>query len=93
MIRSFKDEATKAVFEGRLPKGFPASIFRVARRKLEMLNAARALDDLRSPPGNRLHALTHDRNGQHAIRINEQFRICFVWEEDGPSNVEVVDYH
>lgn len=65
----------------------------VIERKLAMLDAAKALDDLRSPPGNRLEALKGDRAGQHSIRINDQFRMCFVWTESGPSEVEIVDYH
>ena len=93
MIRSFRDASTEAVFNGNLPKSFPSSLFRVARRKLEAVNAAAVLEDLRSPPGNRLHALTDDRVGQHAIRINDQYRVCFVWREDGAHEVEIVDYH
>jgi toxin HigB-1 len=93
MIRSFKDGRTELVFNGRCPKGFPADVFKVARRKLGFLDAAVALDVLRSPPGNRLHALDGDRAGQHAIRINDQFRICFRWTVAGPEAVEIVDYH
>jgi proteic killer suppression protein len=66
---------------------------RVALRKLAMLDAAAVLEDLRVPPGNRLEALKGDRAGQHSIRINDQYRICFVWKEDGPHDVEIVDYH
>ena len=73
MIRSFKDERTREVFNGRNPKGFPSSILKTARRKLALVNAAAELQDLMSPPGNRLHALAQDRAGQHAIRVNEQF--------------------
>lgn len=93
MIRSFGDKATKAVFEGKSLKGFPADLRKVARRKLEMLHAAFVLDDLRIPPGNRLEALSGDRIGQHSIRINDQWRICFVWANGGAENVEIVDYH
>jgi proteic killer suppression protein len=93
MIRSFKDKLTEAVFQGRCPKGFPADLFRVARRKLEAVNAAGVLDDLRAPPGNRLEALSSDRAGQHSIRINDQWRICFVWSDGGADHVEIVDYH
>lgn len=75
------------------PKGFPADIFTIARRKLAMLNAAPSLDSLRVPPGNRLHALSGDRAGQHAIRVNDQYRVCFRWLDPGPTEVEVVDYH
>ena len=93
MIRSFKDGRTEAVFEGPCPKGFPAQILRVARRKLEMLNAAELLSDLQVPPANRLEALKGERKGQHSIRINDQWRICFRWMPDGPRDVEIVDYH
>lgn len=93
MIRAFKDRATEAVFQGRILKGFPSQIAAVARRKLEMLNAAAVLDDLLRPPGNRLEALKGDRRGQHSIRVNDQWRICFVWTDEGPDDVEVCDYH
>jgi len=93
MIRSFRDKTTEAVFDGESPKGFPADLVKVARRKLRHLNAAGDLGDLRSPPGNRLEALAGDRTGQHSIRINDQFRVCFVWSEPGPAEVEIVDYH
>jgi toxin HigB-1 len=75
------------------PKGFPADLVKVARRKLRYLNAAGDLGDLRSPPGNRLEALAGNRKGQHSIRINDQFRVCFVWTAEGPAEVEIVDYH
>ena len=93
MIRSFGDKIAEAVFNGESPKGFPADLVRVARRKLRYLNAAADLGDLRSPPGNRLEALAGDRKGQHSIRINDQFRVCFVWTTEGPVEVEIVDYH
>ncbi|SRR6266567_2368319 len=94
VIRSFRDKTSEAVFNGESPKGFPADLVRVARRKLRYLNAADALGDLRSPPGNnRLEALADDRRGQHSIRINDQFRVCFVWTAEGPAYVEIVDYH
>lgn len=93
MIISFRDRATKAIFDGESPKGFPADLLKVARRKLRYLNAAADLGDLRSPPGNRLEALAGDRKGQHSIRINDQFRVCFVWTAEGPIGVEIVDYH
>jgi proteic killer suppression protein len=97
MIRSFKDEATEDIFNGRGTKkarrACPSSLWRVAARKLEMLDSAEQLEDLRVPIGNRLEALFGNRKGQHSIRINEQYRICFVWAGDGPSNVEIVDYH
>jgi proteic killer suppression protein len=93
VIKSFRDQTTKAVFSGESPKGFPADLVKVARRKLRYLNAADNLGDLRSPPGNRLEALAGDRKGQHSIRINDQFRVCFVWTAEGPANVEILDYH
>ena len=93
MIKTFRDKTTKAVFEGETPRGFPADLVKVARRKLRYLHAAAALGDLRSPPGNRLEALAGDRRGQHSIRINDQFRVCFVWTAEGPAEVEIVDYH
>ena len=93
MIRNFRDRITEAVFNGESPKGFPADLVKVARRKLRYLNAADDLGDLRSPPGNRLEALAGDRKGQHSIRINDQFRVCFVWTPEGPADVEIVDYH
>jgi proteic killer suppression protein len=93
VIRSFRDKTTEAVFNGETPKGFPTDLVKAARRKLRYLNAADDLGDLRAPPGNRLEALAGDRNGQHSIRINDQFRVCFVWTAEGPVNVEIVDYH
>jgi proteic killer suppression protein len=94
VIRSFRDKTVEAVFNGESPpKGFPVDLVRVARRKLRYLNAADDLGDLRSPPGNRLEALAGDRKGQHSIRINDQFRVCFVWTAEGPTEVEIVDYH
>lgn len=93
MIVSFRNKMTAAVFDGRCPKGFPAQILAVARRKLRMVDAAGALADLRAPPGNRLEALGHDRAGQHSIRFNDQWRICFVWTGEGPTSVEICDYH
>ena len=93
MIKSFRDKTTEAVFNGESPKGFPADLVKVARRKLRYLNAAVELSDLKSPPGNRLEALAGDRKGQHSIRINDQFRVCFVWTAEGQTEVEIVDYH
>lgn len=93
MIQSTKGDLIEQVLIGRPGKGFPADIFKVALRKVAMIEAAHALDDLRAPPGNRLEALKGDRDGQHSIRINGQWRICFKWGESGPENVEIVDYH
>jgi proteic killer suppression protein len=93
MILSFKDRRTRVLYEGAVPKGFPAGVATVTRRKLAMLDVAIRLDDLRAPPGNRLHALAADRAGSHAIRVNDQYRICFVWTAEGPTDVELVDYH
>jgi proteic killer suppression protein len=93
VIRTFRDRTTEAVFDGESPKGFPADLVKVARRKLRYLHAAASLNDLKAPPGNRLEALSGDRRGQHSIRINDQFRVCFVWTNEGPTGVEIVDYH
>ena len=93
MIRSFKDKDTEAIFNGKFVRRIPQSIAPLAARKLNQVHAAGSLDDLRIPPGNRLEALTGDRKGQHSIRINEQWRICFRWTQAGPEAVEIVDYH
>jgi proteic killer suppression protein len=93
MIRAFRNALTEAVFQGESPKGFPADLVKIARRKLGYLHAAADLRDLRLPPGNRLEALRGDRTGQHSIRVNDQFRICFRWTAQGPTDVEIVDYH
>jgi toxin HigB-1 len=92
VIQSFKDNNTAELFrEGKSRRW--SSIASVAGRKLDMIHAAAALNDLRVPPGNRLEALVGDRKGQHGIRINDQYRICFVWREDGAHEVEITDYH
>ena len=91
-IRSFRCADTQALYEGASPKRF-RNIESVAQRKLQMLDDAVELKDLRSPPGNRLEALSCNRAGQHSIRINDQWRVCFVWTDSGPANVEIVDYH
>ena len=93
MIASFRDEATEAIWQGRFTRRLPNQIQAVARRKLRMLDAAQCLDDLRIPPNNRLEALRGDRAGQHSIRINDQWRICFVWDGRNAQDVEIVDYH
>jgi proteic killer suppression protein len=91
-IRSFQCRDTEALFRTGRNRRFNA-IARIASRKLDMLDAAAALDDLRVPPGNRLEALLGDRAGQHSIRVNDRFRLCFVWTPEGPAGVEIVDYH
>jgi len=91
MIESFRCKETQALFEGKHPRRFRA-IEVVAVRKLTLLAAARTLEFLRSPPGNRLEALKGDRAGQYSIRINDQWRVCFAWSEHGPADVEIVDY-
>ncbi|MFT3664254.1 type II toxin-antitoxin system RelE/ParE family toxin [Piscinibacter sp.] len=92
MIVSFKCKDTQALFEGGAVRRFK-SFARIAERKLAQLHAAQMLDFLRSPPGNGLEALKGDRKGQHSIRVNDQWRVCFVWTAAGPSQVEIVDYH
>jgi len=92
MIVSFKDADTEALANGRLVKRF-VKFESVARRKLRQLQIAGVLDDLRVPPGNRLEALKGDRTGQHSIRVNDQYRVCFRWTVAGAEDVEIVDYH
>ena len=92
MIRSFRCKDTQALFETGRSRRFSACLG-VAERKLTQLHAAETLDFLRSPPGNRLEALKGDREGQHSIRINSQYRLCFRWTSEGPEDVEIVDYH
>lgn len=93
MIRSFADKRTAAVFANRRPKGFPTDILTAARKKLLIIDGAVRLEDTNIPPGNRLEALRGDRAGRYSIRVNDQWRVCFVWREDGPHEVEIVDYH
>jgi len=92
MILSFRSKPTRSLFEGKAVAQF-ANIRVVAERKLQMLNRAARLDDLRVPPNNRLEALAGNRKGQHSIRINEQWRLCFVWTGTDATDVEIVDYH
>ena len=92
MIQSFRCKHTRNFYEGGSPRQFRA-FKNVAIRKLTQLDAAQTLDFLRSPPGNRLEALKGDRQGEYSIRINNQYRICFIWTEYGPEHVEIVDYH
>jgi toxin HigB-1 len=97
MIRSFRDVGTEDVFRGRdsrpARKLCPREVWHVASRKLDQLDSAEVLGDLRAPPGNRLEALLGDRRGQYSVRINARYRICFVWTDRGPAEVEIVDYH
>jgi proteic killer suppression protein len=97
VIKSFRDKGTEDIFDRKNTRearqACPQQIWRVAQRKLDQLNSVVSLESLRIPPGNILEPLKHDRKGQHSIRINDQFRVCFVWTEDGMENVEIVDYH
>ncbi len=93
MIRSFRCKETEKLFHGRFSAKLPQAIQLVAVKKLNMLYAAQTLDDLRIPPANRLETLYGDRAGQHSIRINDQWRICFVWNQGQAEQVEIVDYH
>ena len=93
MIRSFRDRETKKIWSGERSRRLPGDIQDVALRKLRQLNRSMRLEDLRVPPGNGLEALTKDRKGQHSIRINQQWRICFRWSEGGCEDVEICDYH
>lgn len=92
MIRSFGDRATEKLWMGEFVKRF-SGIEKQALRKLDMLHHARSLSDLLAPPANRLEALAGSRRGQHSIRVNDQWRICFLWTKEGPEHVEIVDYH
>ncbi|MEM8772710.1 MAG: type II toxin-antitoxin system RelE/ParE family toxin [Pseudomonadota bacterium] len=93
MIRSLKGKIAKAIAAGEKPKRFPPHLIRSAENKLAMIEAAAVLSDLKSPPGNRLHALKGDRKGQYAISINDQWRVCFEWKKGAAEEVEIADYH
>lgn len=93
MIKSFRDKQTAAIDADTLKKGFPPELIRRAQQLLTLLDAAKSLDDLRSPPGNRLEKLAGNREGQYSIRINAQWRICFIWQNGDADSVEIVDYH
>lgn len=97
MIQSFKNAGTEDIFNGENTRAArnicPASLWKVAARKLDQLDSVTRPEELRVPPGNQLEALAGDRKGQHSIRINRQYRICFSWTASGPAEVEIVDYH
>jgi proteic killer suppression protein len=97
MILSFRDTETESIYHGESTRSarklLPAELWRAAQRKLDQLDAATRLGQMTVPPGNRLEALRGDRSGQYSIRINDQYRICFVWTDEGPSEVEITDYH
>jgi len=93
MIRSFADREAEALFRGRFARRLAQDMQRVAQRKLRLIHQATRLRDLAAPPGNRLEALRGNRAGQHSIRINDQWRICFRWSDQGADDVEIVDYH
>ena len=93
MIKSFRAKETEKIWHGQRSRRLPQDIQQIARRKLRMINNARSLNELRVPPANRLEALRGNRAGQHSIRINDQWRICFHWNEGDALNVEIVDYH
>ncbi|HEY3200537.1 MAG TPA: type II toxin-antitoxin system RelE/ParE family toxin [Actinomycetes bacterium] len=93
MIRSFGDRETERLWQRERVRSLDPRVLRIALRKLAILDAAVTLNDLRVPPGNRLEALKGSRRGQHSIRINDQWRVCFTWTDTGPEDVEIVDYH
>jgi len=93
MIKSFSDKETEKIFNRQFSSKLPQNIQRVARKKLAILDAAPRLNDLRIPPGNQLEALKGDRKGQHSVRINDQWRICFKWSDGDAKDVEITDYH
>ena len=93
MIKNFKDKECERIWQGDFSRRLPQAIQSIARRKLRMLNNAKTLDDLKAPPANRLEVLKGLRKGQHSIRINDQWRICFVWSDGHVEVLEIVDYH
>lgn len=93
MILSFKDKLTESIDSGSVRKGFPPDLVRRAQQLLYVLDITKDVNNLRSPPGNRLEKLSGDRLGQYSIRINKQWRICFMWTDAGPKDVEITDYH
>ena len=93
MIRGFRDRDTESVFHRERSRRLPSTLQRIAQRKLAILHAADSVQDLRVPPGNRLERLSGDREGQHSIRINDRWRICFYWRNGDAHDVEIVDYH
>lgn len=93
VIRSFGDRETERLWQRERVRSLDPRVLRIALRKLAILDAAVTLNDLRVPPGNRLEALKGSRRGQHSIRINDQWRVCFTWTDTGPEDVEIVDYH
>ncbi len=93
MIRSFAGKAAESIWNGQYVKSIDRNLQRAALRKFEVLHAAVDVEDLRVPPGNRLEQLKGDRRGQHSVRVNDQWRICFVWRDGGADHVELVDYH
>ena len=93
MIKSFKDPKFQEIFDGRKPKGFQPGIIKKARRAMLQLDASTVMDDMKVPPGNKLHPLTGDREGQHAVWINDQYRLVFKWNEGNPTEIEIIDYH
>jgi len=97
VIITFADDGTENIFDGKNTRAArnkcPVQIWRIAQRKLDQLDSSTEINDLAVPPGNRLEALYGDRQGQHSIRINDQYRICFIWTKSGPLDVEITDYH
>lgn len=93
VIRSFRDNTTQDIWERRRTKAIGPELSRAAYKKLLIIDAATTINDLRVPPGNRLEQLTGDRNGQHSIRVNDQYRLCFTWDDNAADNIELTDYH